>query len=150
MPCEHAPTALTEWIKDVHAHDRQQVEHALASVSAGEVVQFEYRIVRPADGSIRWLRDTSFPIPQDDGAVTRIGGIVEDVTQEDIRQVYIVSGKATDEDADWQPLFGDSGIAPGPSKAVPLFSTWPRCFLQAASLSICASPKTRGFRCRAS
>ncbi|WP_341209324.1 PAS domain S-box protein [uncultured Sphingomonas sp.] len=96
VPCEQAPDALTEWIKDVHADDRQQVEHALASVGAGEVAQFEYRIVRPSDGTIRWLRDTSFPIPQDGGAVTRIGGITEDLTQEDVRQVYIVGGKAVE------------------------------------------------------
>jgi PAS domain S-box-containing protein len=96
VPCEQAPDALTEWIKDVHADDRQQVEHALASVGAGEVVQFEYRIVRPSDGAIRWLRDTSFPIPHDSGTVTRIGGITEDLTQEDVRQVYIVCGKAAE------------------------------------------------------
>lgn len=94
--CEQAPTQLAEWIKDVHADDRQQVEHALANVRAGEVVQFEYRIVRPADGAIRWLRDTSFPISDDNGAVTRIGGITEDLTQENIRQVYIVSSKAAE------------------------------------------------------
>ena len=42
---------------------------------------------------IRWLRDTSFPIPGDDGAVTRIGGITEDLTPVEVRQVYIVSTK---------------------------------------------------------
>ena len=41
----------------------QQVEHALDTVKAGEVAQFEYRIIRPADGAIRWLRETCFPIP---------------------------------------------------------------------------------------
>jgi PAS domain S-box-containing protein len=96
LPCEQAPTALAEWMKDVHPDDQQQVEHAFVSVRAGEVVQFEYRIVRPADGMIRWLRDTSFPIPDDNGAVTRIGGVTEDLTQEDVRQVYIVSGKAAE------------------------------------------------------
>lgn len=96
VSCEQAPTALAEWMKDVHADDRQQVEHAFASVRAGEVVQFEYRIVRPADGTIRWLRDTSFPIPDDNGAVARIGGITEDLTHEEVRQVYIVSAKAVE------------------------------------------------------
>jgi len=91
IPCEDAPTAVSEWMKNVHPDDVQQVEHALASVEAGEVAQFEYRIVRPTDGAIRWLRDTSFPIPDDNGAVTRIGGITEDLTQEDVRQVYVVS-----------------------------------------------------------
>jgi PAS domain S-box-containing protein len=96
VPCDEAVNDFAEWMKDVHPDDRQQVDHALAAVKGGEVVQFEYRIVRPRDGLIRWLRDTSFPILNDAGAVTRIGGIVEDLTQEDVRQVYIVSGKVTE------------------------------------------------------
>lgn len=90
IPCEQAPTKVEDWLEGVHPDDRQQVESALASVQGGEVVQFEYRIVRPGDGAIRWLRDTSFPIPDEHGAVTRIGGIAEDLTQDDVRQVYIV------------------------------------------------------------
>ena len=93
VPCEEGSTKVAEWIEDVHPDDRQQVAHALASVRSGEVVQFEYRIVRPADGAVRWLRDTSFPIPDQNAAVTRIGGITEDLTQEDVRQVYIVSAR---------------------------------------------------------
>jgi PAS domain S-box-containing protein len=93
VPCEEAPSAFADWIGDVHPDDRQQVDHALASVKAGEVAQFEYRIVRPRDGALRWLRDTSFPIFDEAGAVVRIGGITEDLTQADIRHVYIVSGK---------------------------------------------------------
>ena len=89
--CGDAPISVAEWMKDVHLDDRQQVEHALATVEAGEVALFEYRLIRPIDGAIRWLRDTSFPIPDETGLVTRIGGITEDLTQEDVRQVYIVS-----------------------------------------------------------
>ncbi len=91
MPREEAPDNLDTWIAGVHSDDRAGVLRALESVKAGEVTQFEYRIVRPHDDGIRWLRDTSFPIRDDQGAVTRIGGIVEDLTREDSRQVYIVS-----------------------------------------------------------
>lgn len=94
IPCAEGATDLTEWIQDVHPEDRLQVEHALAAVKAGEVVQFEYRITRPADGALRWLRDTGFPIPDDAGAITRIGGIVEDLTREDVRHAYIVGARA--------------------------------------------------------
>lgn len=96
VPCDEAPTALAKWMNDVHPDDRQRVEHALATVKAGQAAQFEYRIVRPSDGAVRWLRDTSFPIPDDDGAVTRIGGITEDLTQDDVRQVYIISTEAAE------------------------------------------------------
>lgn len=93
VPCANAPVAFSEWMNDVHPDDRQQVEHALDTVKTGELAQFEYRIVRPSDGAIRTLRETSFPILDDHGAATRIGGITEDLTQETVRQAYIVCGK---------------------------------------------------------
>lgn len=93
IPCRDGPTAFSEWIKDVHADDRQQVERSLALVMAGEAVQFEYRIIRPGDGGVRWLRDTSFPIRDENGAVRRLGGITVDLSQDDEHQVYIVSAK---------------------------------------------------------
>ncbi|WP_420139887.1 PAS domain S-box protein [Sphingomonas sp.] len=96
VPCHAAANGFAAWLEDVHPDDRQQVDHALAAVKAGEVRQFEYKIVRPGDGAIRWLRDTSFPIFDGAGVVTRIGGITEDLTQEEVRHVYIVSGKAAE------------------------------------------------------
>lgn len=77
ISCEAAASDLGDWMIDVHPDDRQQVGHALEAVKAGDVVQYEYRIMRPRDGAIRWLRDTSFPIFDEGGAVTRIGGIAE-------------------------------------------------------------------------
>ena len=96
MPRDNAPTELAEWMDVVHPDDRQHVERALATVRAGEVAQYEYRMVRPSDGTIRWLRDISFPIRDEYGVVTRIGGIAEDLTSEDERQIYIVSAKAAE------------------------------------------------------
>lgn len=96
VACSEAPTAFARWMDDVHPDDRRQVEHALETVTAGEVAQIEYRIVRPSDGAIRSLRDTSFPIPDEHGAVTRIGGITEDLTLDDVRQVYVVCTRAAE------------------------------------------------------
>src|SRR5262249_12346741 len=45
----------------------------------GEPADVEYRVVRP-DGSVRWVRDRSFPIKGADGQAYRIVGIAEDVT----------------------------------------------------------------------
>ena len=92
---EDAPTAFEDWIGFVHRDDRQQVERALAIVRSGEAAQYEYRIFRPDGGTIRWLRDTSFPIRDENGAVIRIGGITEDLTPKEIRQAYLVSTKAS-------------------------------------------------------
>ncbi|WP_210357211.1 response regulator transcription factor [Sphingomonas beigongshangi] len=41
------------------------------------------------------MRDISFPIRDDHGSITRIGGIAEDLTQDDGRHVYVVSSTAT-------------------------------------------------------
>jgi PAS domain S-box-containing protein len=91
MPSAEAAEDLETWLSDVHPEDRPQVEHMLTAVAAGDVVQHEYRIVRPLDGAVRWLRDTNFPILDDSGKVTLIGGITEDLTQDDGGIVYIVS-----------------------------------------------------------
>lgn len=96
QPCSKGATSFAEWMADVHPDDRPQVEHALAAVKAGDVAQVDYRIVRPADGAVRSLRDTSFPIPDEHGAIVRIGGITEDLTQEELRHVYIVSTKTAE------------------------------------------------------
>ena len=94
VPSEEASVALAGWIETVHPDDRDQVRRALASVSSGEVAHFEYRILRPADGAMRWLRDTSFPIRDEHGAVIQIGGITEDLTQDGTGHVYVVSAMA--------------------------------------------------------
>ncbi|WP_267433865.1 PAS domain-containing protein [Sphingomonas sp. GM_Shp_1] len=96
ISCDEAPATLEVWMEHVHTDDRVAVARALEAVKAGEVTQYEYRIVRPADGGVRWLRDTSFPIRDDHGAIMRIGGIAEDLTQEDSRQVYIVSARPSE------------------------------------------------------
>lgn len=94
LPCDEGPSDFDDWMEAVHLDDRSKVAHALGAVRGGEVTTYEYRIVRPTDGALRWLRDTSFPIPDDEGAVTRIGGITEDLSPEDVRQVYIVGSSA--------------------------------------------------------
>ncbi|AUW59886.1 hypothetical protein C1T17_19190 [Sphingobium sp. SCG-1] len=57
----------------------------LETVNADEVAQFEHRIIPPADGAIRSLGDTSFPISDEHGAAVQIGGITEDIMQDDTR-----------------------------------------------------------------
>jgi len=95
-PMDEAPDNLDTWMEGVHPDDRSGVLRAFDSVMAGEVTQYEYRIVRPKDEAMRWLRDTSFPIRDSHGEITRIGGIAEDVTHEDSQQVYIVSARGTE------------------------------------------------------
>ena len=69
-----------DWLDRVLPEDRGPVERAIARVQGGEHIGFDYRIRRVADGETHWLRTTGFPIRDDDGRVTLIGGITADVT----------------------------------------------------------------------
>lgn len=68
------------WLDLIVPEDRQVASDSIARVRAGERVQFEYRIRRPSDGTIRWLRNTDFPITDSAGEITHIGGIGHDIT----------------------------------------------------------------------
>lgn len=61
--------------------DRQLVTQCLAKVLRGEQNSCEYRIEEP-NGSLRWVRDTVFPIRNVMGSVVRIGGIGQDITDD--------------------------------------------------------------------
>jgi PAS domain S-box-containing protein len=96
-PRAEAPTRLDDWLTCVHPDDLGRVRRALRSVENGDVAQVEYRITRPSDGELRWLRGTSFPICDSGGAVVRIGGIAEDLTRHDGKQVYIVGASSAEQ-----------------------------------------------------
>lgn len=72
---------MVGWLELIVPEDRELAAFNLQRVRDGEWVTFEYRIQRPADGAIRWLRNTDFPIKDDAGRVTRIGGIGHDITE---------------------------------------------------------------------
>jgi PAS domain S-box-containing protein len=69
------------WLELIVPEDRERTAANIERIRAGERVAFEYRIRRPADGEIRWLRDTDFPIRDERGRVARIGGIGQDITE---------------------------------------------------------------------
>lgn len=69
------------WQHLILPEDRDRADASIARVIAGEWVTFEYRVRRPSDGAIRWLRNTDFPITDATGKVVLIGGIGHDVTR---------------------------------------------------------------------
>ncbi|HZH91012.1 MAG TPA: PAS domain-containing protein [Pyrinomonadaceae bacterium] len=64
----------------IHPEDRERVIEALRRQRAGARTEEAYRIVRP-DGTVRWIRDRGFPVRDEQGQITRIVGIAEDVTE---------------------------------------------------------------------
>lgn len=73
---------LVRWSDLVHPDDRETVTKALPRLRAGETVVIDYRIIRPSDGEVRWIRDTGFPIRDQAGEIRRLGGIARDITGE--------------------------------------------------------------------
>ena len=48
----------------------------------GEREAIEYRIIRPNDGELRWIRDAGFPIYDDAGTLARVAGVARDISAE--------------------------------------------------------------------
>lgn len=80
---------LTLWLQTIRPDDRARIAEALERVKHGEVVLLEYRVLRP-DGRVRWIRHTSFPMPDEQGRVLRAGGIAQDITQHGDSVVCVV------------------------------------------------------------
>ncbi len=78
--CESLYQSPRAWLDAIHPEDRDRVlEASLTKQMAGEYSE-EYRIVRP-DGSLRWILDRGFPVLDSTGAVCRVVGIAEDMTE---------------------------------------------------------------------
>lgn len=68
------------WLEAVHPDEREKIcRRARENIHLRDFTN-TYRIVRP-DGSIRWIRDRSFPIRDSYGNVVRVAGIAEDITE---------------------------------------------------------------------
>ncbi len=68
----------------VHPDDRADTASGLAEALAGKTFARRYRILRPTDGQVRWIRDIGFPITDENGEITRVAGVAQDVTEEEI------------------------------------------------------------------
>ncbi len=73
------------WRRIVHPDDWSRAEAAFRTMADAGLFDQEYRIVLP-NGDVRWVRDRGFPIDDGAGAVDRIAGIAEDVTDRKRRE----------------------------------------------------------------
>ncbi len=77
---ESAKASSRVLVTMVHPDDRRRVQTARKSAAGGGYDE-TFRLVRPNDHSIRWVRDRAFPIRDASGEVYRIAGIAEDITE---------------------------------------------------------------------
>ncbi len=68
------------WWEAVHPDDRERVNPFVQNPEVRVGYDQEYRVVRP-DGSVRWVRERTFPVRDGAGQVVRIVGIAEDNTE---------------------------------------------------------------------
>ncbi len=68
-----------KWLEGVHEEDRERVRDAARKMPE-QPLDVKYRVVKP-DGTIRWVHDRSYPIENENGEVTMMGGICEDITE---------------------------------------------------------------------
>jgi PAS domain S-box-containing protein len=82
-PSEDAYRSPNIWLESIHADDATGMMESQNAVSRGERATIVYRISRPA-GGLRWIRARVFPVFDHNGAVYRMVGLAEDITE--IRQ----------------------------------------------------------------
>ena len=69
------------WKNLIHPEDVKKEDDVWKQVRSGTPSEVQYRIIKP-DGEIRWLNEKLRPAFGDEGEVTRIDGIVSDITRD--------------------------------------------------------------------
>lgn len=85
QPREPLLHATAKWVESVHPDDRQRMLTVTPRALAGESPVVEYRIIRPSDGALRWIRETVFAIRDVDGRAVRVAGVAQDITEDKVR-----------------------------------------------------------------
>ena len=79
-PRETLYDAPRAWLAAIRPEDRARIQAAVATKQTEGTYDEEYRITRP-DGTERWIRDRAFPIRGAEGALLRVIGVAEDITE---------------------------------------------------------------------
>jgi PAS domain S-box-containing protein len=82
QPCERVYKEPAAWLESVHPEDRQHMIEVFEKSKQRDFVrsEYEYRIIWPS-GEVRWISERAFPVVNEHGAVYRVAGIAEDITQ---------------------------------------------------------------------
>ncbi|PVG81989.1 hybrid sensor histidine kinase/response regulator [Nocardioides gansuensis] len=76
-----APASYESYLELIHPDDRELASSAVArAVETGEAYSFDHRVVR-ADDTLRWVRGRGVAEYGADGAVVRLSGTAQDITE---------------------------------------------------------------------
>lgn len=87
-----------DWAKSIVPEDRKRALAQFRGQMQGEALTSEYRILRP-DGEVKWIRDRAFPVRGEDGEISRIAGIAEDITEAKMAAAAMLLAKEAAESA---------------------------------------------------
>jgi PAS domain S-box-containing protein len=87
-----------DWPGLVHDDDRAAFEAHEAALRAGDPSRLVYRLRRPDDGAVRWLRESATPGRSPSGRPV-VGGLVSDVTEQKRAEATLVQAKQAAEHA---------------------------------------------------
>jgi PAS domain S-box-containing protein len=68
------------WLESIHPDDRVAVADGRDAIRRGEGVVNVFRVMRP-DGTLRWVRERTFPVRDEHADVYRAVGVSEDITE---------------------------------------------------------------------
>ncbi|MET0984444.1 MAG: PAS domain-containing protein [Steroidobacteraceae bacterium] len=81
VPADSAAPMADNWLDFVHPGDRPRVEAEFqAALNGAEQFVSEFR-VRRLDGAVRWFASVAAVLRAPDGSVTRVAGVVQDLTE---------------------------------------------------------------------
>ncbi|WP_448702705.1 PAS domain S-box protein [Mucilaginibacter sp. AW1-3] len=74
-------TKLSYYISLIHDDDRPQAQQYFASLASNPLTEFEHRLITPK-GHLKYIKVVSgYPVKDDKGAVIKVAGIVQDITE---------------------------------------------------------------------
>ncbi len=78
--CGDLRASPSVWIEGIHHEDRERVTRSMLTKQVRGEYDEEYRVAR-TDGTVHWVHDRAFPVKDANGAVYRLVGIAEDITE---------------------------------------------------------------------
>lgn len=83
-----------DFLKSVHPDDLPRVQRERDWQYAGHgFFSQEYRVQRP-DGSVRWVWARTFPVPDAEGRIYRVAGLVQDLTERKLAEQALATSEA--------------------------------------------------------
>jgi PAS domain S-box-containing protein len=76
------------WIKNIHPQDLEFVTTQFRLFASTGEYDIEYRLMMK-NGSVKWVRDRSYPVLDANGKVVRVAGITEEITDRKLTQEKI-------------------------------------------------------------